>query len=222
MEKLEYVIFERLHRRAPGIDKLDNLWEAAVLLPLVDTPDGISVLFEERSHKLRRQPGEVCFPGGHYECTDKNFRNTAVRETCEELGLASSDIKVCGQLDALVAFHGPIIHPFVGLLKDLGKVTYSKDEVEQVFTVPLKVLLAQTPQRSSILLAERPGDDFPFNLVPQRSKTWRRNREYYIYFYTYKGHVIWGLTARILYAFLYRGRKELEAFLAAGERSDKV
>lgn len=41
MEKLQYVLFERLHRRAPGIDKLDRLWDAAVLLPLVRTPEGI-------------------------------------------------------------------------------------------------------------------------------------------------------------------------------------
>ena len=53
MEKLQYVLFERLHRRAPGIDKLDRLWDAAVLLPLVRTPEGISVLFEERAHTLR-------------------------------------------------------------------------------------------------------------------------------------------------------------------------
>ena len=46
MEKLQYVLFERLHRRAPGIDKLDRLWDAAVLLPLVRTLEGISVLFE--------------------------------------------------------------------------------------------------------------------------------------------------------------------------------
>ena len=57
MEKLQYVLFERLHRRAPGIDKLDRLWDAAVLLPLVRTPEGISVLFEERAHTLRSQPG---------------------------------------------------------------------------------------------------------------------------------------------------------------------
>ena len=47
MEKLQYVLFERLHRRAPGIDKLDRLWDAAVLLPLVRTPEGISVLLRK-------------------------------------------------------------------------------------------------------------------------------------------------------------------------------
>lgn len=64
MHKLQEILYERLHRRPPGIDKLDRLWEAAVLLPLVQTEEGIAVLFEERAHSLRRQPGQICFPGG--------------------------------------------------------------------------------------------------------------------------------------------------------------
>ena len=167
MEKLQYVLFERLHRRAPGIDKLDRLWDAAVLLPLVRTPEGISVLFEERAHTLRSQPGEVCFPGGKYECEDNSFRNTAVRETCEELGLKPENITICGELDCLVTHNGPIIHPFVGLIDDISK-----------------------------------------------KRGWRMNKSYYVYFYLYEDKVIWGLTARMLYAFLYRSRKELTEYLA--------
>ena len=197
MEKLQYVLFERLHRRAPGIDKLDRLWDAAVLLPLVRTPEGISVLFEERAHTLRSQPGEVCFPGGKYECEDNSFRNTAVRETCEELGLKPENITICGELDCLVTH-----------------ITYSKSEVERIFTVPLKVLLEQNPRRGSVQLADHPGDDFPFDLVPQRKRGWRMNKSYYVYFYLYEDKVIWGLTARMLYAFLYRSRKELTEYLA--------
>ena len=71
MEKLQAILYERLHRRPPGIDKLDRLWEAAVLLPLVQTDKGIAVLFEERAYSLRRQPGEICFPGGKVECRDR-------------------------------------------------------------------------------------------------------------------------------------------------------
>ena len=81
MERLQYVLFERFHRRAPGIDKLDRLWDAAVLLPLVRTEEGICVLFEERAHTLRRQPGEICFPGGTYECSDNGFRTASGRNT---------------------------------------------------------------------------------------------------------------------------------------------
>ncbi|WP_405378197.1 NUDIX hydrolase [Phascolarctobacterium sp.] len=222
LDKLQQVIYERLHRRSAGIDKLDRLWEAAVLLPLVETAEGIAVLFEERAHSLRRQPGQICFPGGKVECADADFAATAVRETCEELGLQPEDIILCGELDSLVTHMGPIIHPFVGLIKDTSKISYSPSEVEQVFTVPLKELLAMEPQRCSMQLADHPGEDFPFDLVPDRMKGWRKHKEYYVYFYKYKDHVIWGLTARMLYGFLYRGRKELEAFLQADAREDMV
>ena len=45
LDGLQKILYERLHRRPAGIDKLDRLWEAAVLLPLVNTPDGIALLF---------------------------------------------------------------------------------------------------------------------------------------------------------------------------------
>lgn len=218
MNKLQQVLYERLHRRPAGIDKLDRLWEAAVLLPLVQTDEGIAVLFEERSHNLRRQPGEICFPGGKVECTDANFAAAAVRETCEELGLHAQNIILCGELDSLVTHMGPIIHPFVGLLDDISQITFSASEVECVFTVPLKELLTITPRRCSMELADHPGEDFPFELVPNRMRGWRKHKEYYVYFYEYKGRVIWGLTARILYAFLRRSGKELTAFLSSEEK----
>lgn len=140
---------------------------------------------------------------------------TAVRETCEELGLAPEDITICGELDSLVTHMGPIIHPFVGMIEDIGKITFNPSEVECVFTVPLQALLAMTPRRCSMELADHPGEDFPFDLVPDRMRGWRKHKQYYVYFYEYGGHVIWGLTARMLHAFLHRSRPELEAFLAA-------
>lgn len=218
MDKLQQVLYERLHRRPAGIDKLDRLWEAAVLLPLVQTDKGIAVLFEERAHSLRRQPGEICFPGGKVECSDANFAAAAVRETCEELGLLPQSVTLCGELDSLVTHTGPIIHPFVGVLDDISKITYSASEVECIFTVPVKELLAITPKRCSMELADHPGEDFPFDLVPNRMRGWRKHKEYYVYFYEYEGRVIWGLTARILYAFLRRSGKELAAFVSSEER----
>ena len=216
MKKLQEVLYERLHRRPVGIDKLDRLWEAAVLLPLVQTEEGIAVLFEERAHSLRRQPGQICFPGGKVECADaNNFAVTAVRETCEELGLVPEDITICGELDSLVTHMGPIIHPFVGMIKDISKISFNPSEVERVFTVPLQALLSMTPRRCSMELADHPGADFPFDLVPDRMRGWRKHKEYYVYFYEYGDHVIWGLTARMLHAFLHRSGPELKAFFAA-------
>lgn len=210
---LQERIAARLQERPAGIDKLDRLWEAAVLLPLVETADGTAFLFEERAHTLRRQPGEICFPGGKVECADSSHAMTAVRETSEELGLDQKQIKILGELDALVTHSGPIIHPFVGFIDDVDKISFNPDEVECVFTVPLKALLEQTPQRCSMKLADHPGADFPFDLVPNRQRSWRMNKEYYVYFYRYDKYVIWGLTARILYGFLKRSRKVLEEML---------
>ena len=182
LKQLQEILYERLHRRPPGIDKLDRLWEAAVLLPLVQTEQGIAVLFEERAHSLRRQPGEICFPGGKVECSDaNNFAVTAVRETCEELGLSPEDITLCGELDSLVTHMGPIIHPFVGMLKDISKISFNPSEVECVFTVPLQELLSMTPRRCSMELADHPGEDFPFDLVPNRMRGWRKHKEYYVF-----------------------------------------
>ena len=218
LKQLQEILYERLHRRPPGIDKLDRLWEAAVLLPLVQTEQGIAVLFFFFFHSLRRQPGEFCFPGGKVGCSDaNNFAVTAVRETCEELGLSPEDITLCGELDSLVTHMGPIIHPFVGMLKDISKISFNPSEVECVFTVPLQELLSMTPRRCSMELADHPGEDFPFDLVPNRMRGWRKHKEYYVYFYEYDNHVIWGLTARMLHAFLHRSRQELENFLLKAE-----
>ena len=127
-------------------------------------------------------------------------------------------ITLCGELDSLVTHTGPIIHPFVGVLDDISKITYSASEVECIFTVPVKELLAIMPKRCSMELADHPGEDFPFDLVPNRMRSWRKHKEYYVYFYEYEGRVIWGLTARILYAFLRRSGKELAAFVSSEER----
>lgn len=218
LDALQEILYEKLHRRPAGIDKLDRLWEAAVLVPLVETEEGISVLFEERAHSLRRQPGEVCFPGGKVECADAhNFAVTAVRETCEELGLAPEDITLCGELDALVTHMGPIIHPFVGVLRAPSKISFNPAEVERVFTVPLKALLEMTPKRYAMELADHPSEDFPFDLVPNRARGWRKHKQYYVYFYEYGEHVIWGLTARMLYGFLKRSASVLEEYFAAAQ-----
>ncbi len=218
IDKLKDFLYDKLHRRPAGIDKLDRLWEAAVLLPLVETEDGPAVLFDVRAKTLKRQPGEICFPGGKGECADASFEMTAVRETCEELGLATSDFEVCGELDSLVTHMGPIIHPFVGIIRNPEKIVYSKDEVEEIFTVPLSYLLEQEPQKCYMELADRPLEDFPFDLVPDRKRGWRYHKQYTIYFYKYEKYVIWGLTARMLYAFLRRTKNEIAEFTAAEQK----
>lgn len=126
LEKITSAIGKKLEGRKPSLDRDDNLWDAAVLLPLVNTPQGVSVLFEVRAAKLGWQPGDVCFPGGRAECSDESFAATAIRETCEELGLESSSIKIAGGLNYLVTHMGPVIHPYVGYIEHRGSLILTK------------------------------------------------------------------------------------------------
>ncbi len=50
--------------RTPSILGHEKFIKFAVLLPLVEVNGDVHILFEVRSLKMRRQPGEVCFPGG--------------------------------------------------------------------------------------------------------------------------------------------------------------
>lgn len=211
MTELTKQITEHLNRRPARIDKADNLWEAAVLVPLLDTEQGPAVLFEVRAAGLDWQPGDVCFPGGRYECCDGSLAKTAVRETCEELGIGEDKIALCGEMDYLVTHMGPIIHPFVGKLADDIELSLNPSEVAEVFSVPLKFLINYQPRVAHMELANRAAEDFPFDLLPRHPHDWYKRKGYNIYFYEYQGHVIWGLTARILYSFMKRLKNELQA-----------
>ena len=73
----------------------------------------IIFVFTVRSHQLRRQPGEISFPGGHCESTDKTGADAAIRECSEELGIAIEQIKLLGPLDCLVSAIGVKLHAVV-------------------------------------------------------------------------------------------------------------
>ena len=106
---------------------------------------------------------------------------------------------------------GPIIHPFVGRLANEVKLYCNSDEVAEIFTVPLNFLLVSEPRVAHMELANRATADFPFDLLPRHPHDWYKRKGYNIYFYEYQGHVIWGLTARILHGFIKRFHKELQA-----------
>lgn len=210
METLKNILRDEFNKRPAGVDTLDSLWTASVLLPLVMKEDGPHILFEVRAKNLKRQPGEICFPGGKHECKDESYEVTCVRETCEELGLDPEDIEILGEQDSLVTYRGPIIHIFVGVIKHPEKIVPSASEVDEIFTVPLKFFLETEPRIGLVNLIDEPQDDYPYELVPTRYVGQRKLGAYKVYFYEYGKRVIWGLTARFIYAFLQRHKNNLE------------
>lgn len=202
MDKLK----ERLADYRPGaIDEQDYL-QAAVLVPLVQYKGEDRLLFEVRGDGLRRQPGEISFPGGRIEKTDPSPEYAAVRECCEELGICRSDVEVLGSLDYLVSPIGVRLNAFAGRIHTCD-FHVNAVEVAELFSVPLEYLLKLEPHKAIMQVATRPKENFPFEVMPDYDDEWRMRKTYPVYFYPYKQHQIWGLTARVLKNFLDIYRK---------------
>ena len=188
----------------PGIQNIEDYFVSAVLLPIIETDDGPQVLFEVRPDHLRRQPGEICFPGGRVEKNElMNPQDAAVRETAEELGIKKDQIELLGSLKCFFGPPATIIYPYVGLIKDKESIKPDPAEVEEIFYAPLEHFIQNPPAESSVEVANRYAPDFPFNRVPAAySKDWSKKWRFPVYFYEYGKYFIWGITARILYYFV--------------------
>ncbi len=179
--------------RSEGVDLV-----SAVLVPLIRREGEWRLVFEIRNLRLKRQPGEICFPGGAIEPGDGSPEEAAVRECCEELGLSAAEISVIAPLDPFVSGSHVLIHPFLGHLSRDVILTPDPDETEQLLEVPLDFFLNTPPEIHKVETLRRPLPGFPLDRVPEVYGTdWGRKRVA-VYFYQYGEHTIWGLSARVL------------------------
>lgn len=195
----------------PGIHFKEEYVNTAVLVLLVFINGEYHFLLEKRGPNIR-QNGEICFPGGVYHPEDGTPKQTAVRETVEELGIPAEKIKVIGALDTLVAPMGATVDAFVGVadIRNLDEIKPNKDEVEFVFTVPVSYFETHEPEKYRALLKvhpaevdEKTGEEvvlFPareLGLPDRYSKPWG-GLKHTIYVYQLEQRVIWGITARFI------------------------
>ena len=87
---------------------MDATGQYSVLVPLVEREGGLSLLYEVRAGSLRRQPGEVCFPGGRLEGAESP-EECALRETWEELGIPRAEDPHPGAAGRLLAHRANFI-----------------------------------------------------------------------------------------------------------------
>ena len=97
-------MFKHLNTRIPKRIEQEKDKVSAVMIPLIKKNDGYHILFEVRSNKLSQQPGEICFPGGRRE-HDETSMETSIRETCEELLISESNIKLKNRFIDEVSVH---------------------------------------------------------------------------------------------------------------------
>jgi len=114
---------------------------AAVLVPLVDRPGGLTVLLTRRASHLKHHPGQISFPGGRMESGDAGPWEAAVREAQEEIGLAPEHVSLAGYLHDHLVITGYIITPAVAFVRPGFELKLDTTEVEDAFEVPLEFVL---------------------------------------------------------------------------------
>lgn len=189
-------MFDELKKRKPTLIDMELYHRSAVVIPLVEKDGVYHVLFEVRSNGLRRQPGEICFPGGGCE-KGESPEHGARREICEELLISESQIEIIAPMDIFVSPFNMIIYPYLGILKDYEN-TFSDDEVLEVFTVPLAYFVETEPETCYNKVYTQPPEDFPWEKV-QNGRKYRWGKGLYpVHFYEYDNRIIWGITAKIM------------------------
>lgn len=204
--------FERWISRlkTPDILGRHKLGNFAVFVALIELEGAYHFLFQKRAKNIR-QGSEISFPGGQFdEALDENFCQTAVRETCEELGISEDCIEVIQQIDSFVGH--VYIENYLGIIhvNGLDDLNINKDEVEYVFTLPVQYFIDHEPETYGIKVRSYASeiDDsgqlieyFPvkeLDLPERYHHAWNDSlREVYVY-RTEHG-ALWGITAAIVW-----------------------
>jgi 8-oxo-dGTP pyrophosphatase MutT (NUDIX family) len=151
---------------------------AAVLIPLIDRAEGMSVLLTQRTAHLSAHAGQISFPGGRVEATDRDAIEAALRETEEEVGLTREHVRVIGRLDTYVTGTGFEVTPVVGIVSVPFPLSPDPFEVAEAFEVPLHFILDPNNHRRMTRIFEE------------------RTRVFFVLLY--ENRYIWGATAGML------------------------
>jgi 8-oxo-dGTP pyrophosphatase MutT (NUDIX family) len=151
---------------------------AAVLVPLIDRAEGLTVLLTERASQLARHSGQISFPGGRLEPTDPDVASAALREAQEEIGLDPARVKIFGYLPDHLVISGFRVTPVLSLVTPPIVLEPNPAEVASVFEVPVSHVFDRRNHKARL---RRVGDeDLLLHDIP------------------WEGQNIWGATAGML------------------------
>lgn len=172
----------RFQSHTPRRLDAEHSGRAAVLIPILPQGEEFCFLLTQRTDKVETHKGQISFPGGLYEDSDRNLLQTALRETWEEIGLASEGIHILGEFDEYLSITGLIVTPFAAWIGGPLNLAPNPDEVDAILRVPFSIF-----QDGRYLRVERRV---------------RLGVERKVYFYDFQGKEVWGLTAQIIRDFL--------------------
>ncbi|MEJ2049883.1 MAG: CoA pyrophosphatase [Calditrichota bacterium] len=176
------IVRQKLHAYKPVILPSTTITRAAVLILFLNKKEIPHILFTKRTESVETHKGQISFPGGAWDKTDKSLKETAVRETLEEVGIPPKHIRHLGRLDDFFTVTDFIVSPFAAFTTEPADYLINEAEVAEVLEVPLSLFL----QKSHFEV-----------------KKWEHRGQYYdVYFYYYGNQVIWGATAFMLNRFI--------------------
>ncbi len=165
---------------------LPGFLPSAVLVPLFEKNHETYLLFIQRSLTVRHHKGQVSFPGGARDASDKTLAETALRETEEEIGVPAGAVEVIAELDDTVTPTNFNVTPFAGIIPYPFAFRINSQETAGLIEIPLSHLLNDAHHRLG----------------------YRRlfDRTHEVHYYDYLEHTVWGVTGFILFELLERIR----------------
>jgi 8-oxo-dGTP pyrophosphatase MutT (NUDIX family) len=157
----------------------DSVKQSAVLLLIYPTKDELHFCLTQRNSQLKYHPGQISLPGGQCEKFETNPKETALRETEEEIGVDRKQICILGQLSKLyIPVSNFNITPYLGWASKKPKFTINTNEVEQLISLPLHSIFE--------------------NRYKTQQKVVLPSGEYEVPCYNIEGHIIWGATSMMI------------------------
>lgn len=163
----------------PPPDLLTKVKQSAVLIILYFADGDLTCLLIKRPQTMKNHPGQVAFPGGMADRTDRSLMDTALREAQEEIGIQPESVEVAGQLSKIhVSVSNFVIHPFVVWSESEPFVRLNTEEAEKVLRFPVGKYLTHGPVQSKLIQTTTGSLNVPC--------------------FVFDDEIIWGATAMIL------------------------
>ena len=186
-ENLPDLIRQTLQVREPRQihDAPPHYKHAGVLIPLMREEGVHKVLFTKRTERVEHHKGQISFPGGAADDEDDSIEETALRESCEEIGACEEVVNLLGRIDDILTLESSfIVHPFVGLIPSPYEFNISRVEVKRLIKVPWDILVKCHQENRTYTIEDKGGTTYE---TPA---------------FEFNGDVIWGATARMMGNFI--------------------
>ena len=169
----------RLEYNAKKIEANNPKIAAVLALFYPNQNNEVSLLLTKRANYIGTHSGQISFPGGKFEKSDLNLKETALRETFEEVGIFQEKIDIVREItEVYIPPSNFSVTPFIGILNDIP-VFKLNSEVAKIIEIPFPDLIDDT-------------------MLGSISITNSYMKETSVPCFNFDGSVIWGATAMIL------------------------